>query len=222
MKSIIRIVSAVTVSLNLFISPLSLAQSDTESGWYLKPTLSSSQLSDTSSSRAEIETFQGAAEIALDGGFSAGGILGFEYSSKWASEIGWEYRSNDSQVTLSDGQVFSDGNYASNIIYLNGVYSFDSSSRWHPYLGGGVAWIQEVDVDLEGLGPELSYSGDGSIGFQAFLGINYELNSNWSLLGEVRLARFGKVDLVGEGNSGSIDSLDYNPTSVQIGLKYSF
>lgn len=222
MKSIIRLVNVVTTSLTIFISSAVFGQSEIDRGWYLKPTLSLSQLSDTSSSRAEVEVFQGSAEVELDGGFSAGGTVGFQYNSNWASEIGWEYRSNDSEVTLSDGQVFTEGNYASNVFYLNGVYNFDSSSRWQPYLGMGVTWMQEVDIDLEGAGRELSFSGEGSIGFQAFIGVDYRLNSNWSLLGEVRALRFGEMDLAGEGNSGFVDGLDYNPTSLQIGLKYSF
>lgn len=222
MKSTIASVNAVSLCLFITTAQISEAQTDEKGYWYLKPTLGYSQLSDTSATATAVSLSDGPAEIQTDGGFSAGAILGYQYSKRWASEIGWEYRSNDSQVNLSDNRLFPDGNYASNSFFVNGIYSFETSGKWKPYAGLGMVWIQEVDIDLEGLGPELSFSGDGEIGIHGLLGVGYRLSQQWSFTGELRVSRFDEMQLVGEGNLGSFKGLDYNPTSFQLGLRYDF
>ena len=212
--------TAITASLLL---PLTAHAQDTdEQGWYLKPLLAISQLSDQTGTTSGVGMVNGAADVQLDGGFASGLNLGYSYGNNWAAEIGWEYRSNDSEVTLADGQRFSEGNYASNSFFLNGIYSFNSSSSWQPYVGAGLSWVQEIDIDLETAGSELSYSGDGDSGFQVFAGIDYQLDSRWSVLGEVRYSSISDVELSGENTMGSFSGLDYNPVSLQIGLKYRF
>lgn len=222
MKSTITSVNAVSLCLFLTTAQMSTAQTNRSESWYLKPTLGYSQLSDTSALTTAVGVADGSADIQTDGGFSAGAILGYQYNQRWASEIGWEYRSNDSQVTLADTQFFPDGNYASNTFFVNGIYNFEVAGKWKPYVGFGIAWIQEVDIDLEGLGPELSFSGDGEIGVHGLLGIGYQLTSQWALTGELRISRFAEMDLEGEGNAGGFKGLDYNPNSFQLGLRYSF
>lgn len=214
------ILTAIAASLLL---PLSAhAQDSAEQGWYLKPLVAISQLSDQTGTTAGVGMLNGATNVQLDSGYAAGLNLGYSYGNNWAAEIGLEYRSNDSEVTLADGQRFSDGNYASNSFFLNGIYRFDSSNNWHPYLGAGLSWVQEIDIDLEMAGSELSYSGDSDNGFQIFAGIDYEVNSRWSVLGEVRYSSISDVELSGENTTGRFSGLDYNPVSLQIGLKYRF
>jgi len=123
---------------------------------------------------------------------------------------------------LADGQRFTDGNYASNSFFLNGIYSFGGGMRWQPYVGAGLSWVQEIDIDLETAASELSFSGDGDTGFQIFSGVDYQLNLNWSVQGEVRYSRISVVQLTGEGNESTFKGLEYDPVSLQIGLKFRF
>ena len=91
------------------------------------------------------------------------------------------------------------------------------------YVGAGLGWLQEIDIDLEGNGPEQSYSGDGDIGVQLFLGADYALSDAWALQGEVRYARFSDIDLDGEARAeGSLTGLDYEPLTLQLGIVYRF
>lgn len=206
----------------LLLPAAALAQDSVESGWYLKPLFAISQLSDQTAITNGIGALNGSADVQLDGGFASGLNLGYSYGNNWAAELGWEYRSNDSKVTLADGQRFGGGNYASNSFFLNGIYSFDARRNWRPYFGAGLSWIQEIDIDLEAAGSELSFSGDGDTGFQVFAGIDYDIASNWSVLGELRYSSISSVELKGENNVGSFSGLDYDPVSLQIGLKYRF
>ena len=69
----------------------------------------------------------------------------------------------------------------------------------------------------------MSYSGDGDVGYQVFAGINYDLNQTWKLQSELRYGSITDIDLEGEGNDvGEFDSIDYETTTLQIGLVYDF
>ena len=147
-----------------------MAASDNQS-WYVRPHIAYSQMPDISGDGL-IEGAAAGADIALSGGFAAGLGGGYVYSPNFAVELSWEYRSNDSEVTLDDDRRFSDGNYASNSFYLNAIHRFSRHDAWQPYLGGGLIWIQEIDIDLEGSGQEISFEADGDMGLQAFAGVN--------------------------------------------------
>ncbi|MEO0443984.1 MAG: outer membrane beta-barrel protein [Pseudomonadota bacterium] len=126
----------------LFLMVLLLATqsvgAETNNPWYVKPYIGLSQLSNTTADSSNIGSADGRADIDTESGFVSGISLGYQFNENIATEFGWEYRSNDSEVTLADGQIYSDGNYASNLFYVNGVYAFAPSTPWNPYLGVGV------------------------------------------------------------------------------------
>ena len=172
---------------------------------------------------ADIDGMSGEADINLDTGFTGGLGVGYRFNPRVALEFGWEYRSNDSSVTLNGSSEFDDGNYASNLFYLNGHYFFESSDKWQPYVGAGLTWIEEIDIDLERNGSEQSYSGDGDTGCQIFAGVNYELGNAWDLQTELRYGSISDIDLKGEsGDPGAISGIDYETTTLQLGLVYRF
>lgn len=194
-----------------------------DEGWYLKAHGGYSQLSDIDTDTAGIAGDQVATAISTNGGFTAGAGIGFRWTQNWALELAWEYRSNETETALADAAQFPDGNLASNAVYLNGYYHFRPTGKWVPYVGAGLGWIQEIDIDLEGSGPEQSYSGDGDTGYQVFAGANYHMTSQWYLQGELRYSRFSNIDLEGEGGSrGSFESIDYDPLTVQLAVIYQF
>lgn len=204
----------------LFCSQPAWAADD--SIWYLKPTVGISQMSDQKANTIAVGTIDGIAEINLDSGFTPGLAVGYNYGNGWAAEMGWEYRSNDSETTTADGTFYADGNYASSVFFLNGYYHFKNEGQWQPYIGAGLMIGQEIDIDLESNGVEQSFTGDGETGFQVMAGVSYLINDSWRLNGEVRYGSFTGVDLEGEGNDGLINGLDYEPLTLGLGLQYNF
>jgi opacity protein-like surface antigen len=209
-------------SLVLITSLGAKAQDTDQQGWYLKPTLALSQMSDQTVNTTGVGALDGSGNAALSSGFASGLVLGYDYGSRWSAELGWEYRSNGSEVSLADGQRFNDGNYASNTFFINALYGFAEGQVWQPYAGFGLSFIQEIDIDLETPAAELSYAGDGDTGFQVFAGVERELAARWSLLGEVRYTRFSGIELTGENTVGTMGGLDYTPLSLQLGVKFRF
>lgn len=193
------------------------------SNWFVKPNIGISLISDLSANVNDVNSANGKADIDIDSGLVAGLGVGYRYNKHLAVELAWEYRSNDSAVSLPNDVVYEEGDYASNTFFLNGIYTFSSNNRWKPYLGAGLAWIQEVDIDLETAGSELSYSASGDVGYQIFGGVNYELNKHWDLQAEVRTSSVSGIGLEAETNStGGFSDLDYKPATFQLGMVYNF
>ena len=194
-----------------------------EDRWFLRPQVGLSLISDFQARSNKVAGFSGPAEIKLDNGFAAGIGIGYRYSPNFAVELAWEYRSNDSEALIDGGTSLGSGNYASNTFFLNGLYFFSQSGRWQPYLGAGLSWLQEIDLDFEQDGVESSYSGDGDIGYQLFAGLNYDLTPDWGLQTELRYGSITSITLESEaGDGSSFSGMDYQPFTVQVGLIYRF
>lgn len=202
----------------LFIHPAAAAEN-----WFVRPYVGLSQMSDLDSDFSNIDGRSGEASIELDTGFTGGIGVGYRLDPRYSVEFGWEYRSNDSETVLDATSEFDGGNYASNIFYLNGHYHFEQAGNWRPYVGAGLTWVEEIDIDLERGGDELSYSGDGDSGYQIFAGFDYDLAERWKLQAELRYGSIRDIDLDGEGNDvGGFDGIDYETTTLQLGLVYDF
>jgi len=191
--------------------------------WFTRPYVGLSQMSNLSAEFNNIDGLSGDANITLDGGFTAGIGLGYRYDQSIAIEFGWEYRSNESGVILADTSTFDEGNYASNIFYLNGHYTLAEHGPWQPYIGAGLTWAQEIDIDLERNNEERSYSGDGELGYQLFAGINYDMAKHWKLQPEFRYSSITDLALSGEDNTaGGFSRIDYKTITLQVGLVFEF
>lgn len=161
------------------------------------------------------------------GGTGWGGDLGYRYGNGWAAELEWNYRSHSLDTLRQSGpNLARDGDFASNIFLVNGLRRFASTSPWTPYVGAGIGWVQEIDIDITPTttGVERGYSASSEFAFQVIAGVEYALTPNWRLTADARWLRVGSVRLNNEtGNpGGNAGPLTYNPLSVQIGVRYSF
>lgn len=207
---------------SILVTPLPVQASG--EGWSVVPYLGFSQLGDQSPDiTGANDIADGRLDITIDSGFAAGLAVRYDYAnSPWTSEIGWEYRSNDSAATTADGSVLPDGNYASNIFYLNGRYALNEDKRLTPWVGGGLAWIQEIDLDSEDSDGERSFEDSGSIGFQVMVGADYYLNERIYLTSEVRYSNHSEIDLDEESGNGRVTGIDYQPITLGLGAGFRF
>lgn len=218
-KPVNHLISIVVVVSGFAAAPV--VQAD-EPGWYLRAHGGLSNLDDTSG-RTTATGSDAKLVLSTDSGSFLGMAGGYNYGNGWRAEVAWDYRSNDSTGVIDGIDVFTAGDYASNTFFLNGVYGIDIGSPWRPYLGAGLAWVQEIDVDLEADGTEQSYSSSGEVGFQAFAGVDYPISSQWVINFELRYTNIGAIDLDAEAEAfGTVTGLDYAHTSLQIGLTYRF
>ncbi|MGB0371813.1 MAG: outer membrane protein [Opitutales bacterium] len=182
-----------------------------------------SALSDTSFDDGSVTD----AEFSSGALFGAG--LGYAIDSNWAVEMEFFYRSNDAE-TLTGGNYggVTESDYASTNIMLNAVYTFsddEGAPLWGdftPYLGAGVGFLQEVDVDFTVSGEEQSFSDSWVPTAQVFGGVEYYWDTRWSLFVEARYQIAGSVEMDPETGSGSTISADYDSMSFLTGLRFRF
>jgi len=211
-------------ALTLLMLTAATAGANERDGWSVVPYVGISVLGDQSPGIAGADDIvDGELDVAVDSGFTAGLGLRYAYDdSRWTSEVGWEYRSNDSTTTAADGSELPDGNYASNTFYLNGRYDLIDGAIWTPWIGGGLTWIQEVDLDSEDEAGERSFADSGSVGFQLMAGVNRALTERLYLSGELRYSRQTDLELAEEGGSGRVRDIDYAPLTLGLGVGVRF
>jgi opacity protein-like surface antigen len=214
-------VRTASVSLALLLGP---ALVHATGNFYLKPHVGASFLQDTDINQAGVVSAGADGDGEFDTGWAAGLAFGYRYGNGWSAELDWEYRTNDNDsIDFSDGTSFSDGDFSSNTLYLNGYYTFNSDTPgFRPYLGAGVGWVEEIDLDLESGGLETSYSSDGDIAWQVMAGVERDIADNWRLQGEIRYSSIRGVDLDAESGSGKLKDVDYDATVLSFAVVYDF
>ncbi len=207
----------------LFTTPL---QAQTEApGLYATVYTQYSRLDSTSFDERGSAGFGSGLKADFDAGIGFGGDIGYIYGNGWAAEFEWNWRRHDLQ-SLRRGAttLVTDGDFASNILFVNGLRRFvRPSGRWVPYAGVGLGWVQEIDFDLNSGRTERAWSDQGAFGVQLMAGAEFSLGEAWRLTTDVRLLRIGSVELPAEeGVTGRLAEPEYNPLSVQIGLRRKF
>ena len=200
------------------------AFADDTGKWYVKLYSGTSTLSDQSAEQTDVASAGASGKIKNDSGFMAGGSVGYNYTNNLSVELAWDYRSNDSKTNFSDGSRFNDGDFASNIFFVNGRYTFDpvAKTNLRPYIGGGFGYVEEIDVDLKFGGVERSYSKNSEMAYQFMAGITYPLTEKIDLDAGLRYVRVDNIKLKGESDSGELRKVDYDPLSLAVGLSYKF
>ena len=160
----------------------------------------------------------------FDAGLGLGGDIGYRYGNGWAAEFEWNYRRHGLSSLRGGGTVVTDGDFASNIFFVNGLRRFvGEKGGWIPYTGVGVGWVQEIDFDLNSGATERAWSKQGKVAFQLIGGVEVPLNNLWSVVADARIMRVGSIELPGEeGVTGRLSRPSYNPISVQLGLRRMF
>jgi opacity protein-like surface antigen len=195
-------------------------------GYYATIYAQASRLGSTSFDEIGNAGFGNGLKAEFDAGFGFGGDIGFRYGNGWAAEVEWNYRRHDLNSLRNSGgaTIVNDGDFASNILFINGLRRFPRASEgWTPYVGAGIGWVQEIDFDLNSAGTDRAWSKQGKIGMQLIAGAEIPMTKDWRLTADIRMLRLGSVELPAEeGVTGRLSKPDYNPVSVQLGLRRMF
>ena len=161
---------------------------------------------------------------SFESGFAAGGALGYMFSDRWRAEVELLYRtSNLDEVSLAGVGTFDEGDYSSLSIGLNGYYDFNlvGSDDITTYVGAGLVFLQEIDIDFEAAGAEQSFSSD-DFGVQFMFGSRYNLSDGWFVGAELRYLTASDIDMTGEADASGTVQSDYDPISVSAIVGWRF
>ncbi|TNF60641.1 MAG: OmpW family protein [Burkholderiales bacterium] len=198
---------------------LSVAAED-RPGLYLSAYGGSSSLASASltESRTSLPTLTGTA--AFGSGIGLGGAFGYRYGNGWAAELAWDYRSHD--VKRIGGTPVT-GDFASTTAFLNGYYRFQKVGMVRPFVGAGLGYVTEMDMDVSRDGSEQEYSRRGGLAVQAIVGGEVDLNDRWSLSADLRWSKMESGSFKSTNAGATLSGKPkYQPTSVNLGVTYRF
>ena len=200
-----------------------IASAADDAYWYATANVGANFMSDQTVSLSGDGPEQ-SGDASLGSGLLTGAAVGRALSRSFRAEAEFVYQSVDHDgVRLAGGSALPSGNFASTALALNGLYSFNLFGREEvrTYVGLGVAWLTEVDIDFEQGGQEVSYSGDG-FGVQLLAGARYEIGERWFLDAGLRYLSAGEVKMDGEGGATGRVRADYEPWSATVGIGWKF
>jgi len=203
----------------------STSEAADDSGFYARGWVGLSGIG-TDDLTATVEGLQVTADTDFSAGFTGGGAFGYRYNKNLRAEVDINYRSAENDevrvpaTEITPEQTITDGNFASLTFGVNGIYEFPNGSKWTPYVGGGLAWVQEVDIDFEDESGEVEFEGD-EFGFTVLGGVRWQpTDGPWFFDAEFRYMGVGEVDLDG-GENGTVTA-DYDPWSLNVGFGFRF
>ncbi len=164
------------------------------------------------------------AEAQFDGSFTGGGTVGYKFSEDWRVEGEIMYRRNElSAFSSSTLGTFSEGDFASLGFGVSALYDFDlfGSPNVRSYVGAGIVFLQEVDIDFEQAGAETSFETD-DIGFQVQLGARYDLSERLFLNAGVRYLTATGIKMEFPADTSQTVESDYDPLALTVGLGWSW
>lgn len=212
-----RYVTCITAA--VLLAPLSLAAQD-KSGYYASVFGGPSTMASTSFSESRATGSAVGGKVDFGKGIGFGLAVGYRYSNGWAAELALDERGN---FLKRIGGVAVDGNVFSEVVFLNGYYRFPARGSVRPFIGAGLGYVMEMDIDVDRNGTEQEYSRQGGVAVQAIAGVEYSLSSRWSLSGDARWSRMGSGTF-NPATSGTMLSgkPKYQPASLNLGVSYHF
>ncbi len=162
-------------------------------------------------------------DASFDSGFVAGVAVGYDLDSRWAVEGEFTYRTNDVDTFTAGGTTLADsGDFASTALMLNVFYTFDTDWRFEPYVGVGLGYTTEIDIDLAGAGfpGSRSFSGETPAA-QYMVGAKGALAAGLDIFFEGRFFRAFNPEMDAESGAGTIET-EYGGFNLLAGVTYSF
>lgn len=213
--------TAVATTISLLITGAVIA--DDKTGRYVEATFGLNTLADTDYD-VFLDGTSGSGEASFDGSFGAGGAVGYRFDNGFSIEGEYLYRRVElDSVDLGAVGVFSDGDFANTQINVNGFYHLEDlfDSAIEPYVGVGLAYITEIDSDLEQNSEELEFESD-EFALEVMAGARYQVLERGFIDVGIRYLALGGVTLESTANSADTIDADYNPLMVTASFGWKF
>ena len=163
-------------------------------------------------------------EADFDASFAGGGTFGYYLSDNWRVEGEVMYRRNDMKdITLGGVGTSTGGDFASLSLAVSALYEFQltDNPRLKTYVGAGVAFVQEIDIDFEIDSAETSFETDET-GLQLQAGARYDLNDRLFVDLTARYLTVSGAKLEFPADTSRTIESDYSPLTLSLGLGWRF
>lgn len=163
-------------------------------------------------------------EADFDASFAGGGTFGYYLTDNWRLEGEVMYRRNDlKDITLGGVGTSTGGDFASLSFGVSALYEFQPTDnpRLKTYVGAGLAFVQEIDIDFEIDSAETSFETDET-GLQLQAGARYDLNDRLFLDMTARYLAVSGAKLEFPADTSRTVESDYSPLTLSLGLGWRF
>ena len=200
------------------------AIADDDNRWYATANIGIGSLADTSLTYLD-GTQSDSVDASYEASFAGGGTLGYRFANGWALEGEIMYRRNELEpVAIPALGSFTEGDFASLALGINALYHFrfGTSGKWSGYVGPGIVYLQEIDIDFDTNGQqEISFETDDTA-LQFKFGGRYDFSERWfAEAGASYLTASGVKMALPEDSSRTIES-DYDHWTVSAGVGFRF
>jgi len=159
-----------------------------------------------------------------DPGYAILGQVGYGFGKvRLEGEIGW--RQNEINKYRDDfGAAKANGNISGVSIMGNVYYDFVNSSKFTPYIGGGIGGIDVNFDNLKAGGVPVTNDGDFQFAYQAIAGVSYAVNEQLSVKADYRYlgTTDGNFNTSTQFAGGGPAKGSYESHSVLVGFTWKF
>ncbi len=175
--------------------------------------------------------------VSVDDNTQLGLNFVYFYDANWAVEL-LAATPYTHTVTINDPQGISEGIFGANVDgvtlgetkhlppTISALYYFDTRSNFNPYVGLGINYTIFFDEKFKSVPKSLGFNDlelEGSFGFSAQIGIDYQLTNNWHVNMSVRYIDIDTTAdfKIGDTIEGSAE-IDVDPMVYSMMLGYKF
>lgn len=194
-----------------------------EDNWYGTANIGYGSLSSATLTYGD-GTSSSSASGDYSGSVAAGGTLGYSFANGFAVEGEIMYRRNDLDPVDIDGLgSFTEGDFASLAFAVNALYRFrlGESGKLTGYVGPGLVYFQEIDIDFEANGQETSFE-ESDTGFQVKLGGRYDFSERWFAEAGATYLVADSVQMEFPADPAQTIESDYQHWTLSVGVGYRF
>lgn len=158
-----------------------------------------------------------------DPGYAILGQVGYGFGKiRLEGELGW--RQNEINKFSDDfGSASPSGNISGVSIMGNVYYDFVNSSKWTPYIGGGIGGIDVNFDNLKAGGVPVTNDGNFLFAYQGIAGVSYAVNEQLSVKADYRyLGTTGGNFATNGGYTAGPANGSYESHSVLVGFTWKF
>lgn len=169
-------------------------------------------------------TLTATSEADFDASFAGGGTFGYYLTDNWRIEGEVMYRRNDMKdITLGGVGTSTGGDFASLSLGVSALYEFQPTDnpRLKTYVGAGVAFVQEIDIDFEIDSAETSFETDETA-LQLQAGARYDLNDRMFVDLTARYLTVSGAKMEFPADTSRTIEADYSPLTLSVGLGWRF
>lgn len=162
--------------------------------------------------------------IEFDAGWTGIVAGGYRFNNNMRAELELGYRNNDlDTIHFPAGTTTSmDGEVEAWTALVNAIYEHTNATAFSPYfgIGAGVAHLEFGDTNNLSITTNPESGNDTAFAMQGIAGVNYQINTNLSTFADYRYLTTFDAGI--EFNSNSTIEVDYDNSTVLVGLRYNY